>query len=172
MAQGCKKDLDILQLAQAQGMDPPSHHFEERTFKMIRYVLLLQPLFLPLPISLNLGVFGLYSWHFPLFLRDGFLSWFVLFPCSSVSSEDQLRRNVLLKKSWQVSMASWSGSGSGGAGMLGWMHFFVFIFSQDIFWTQQHRNAPSYCQGDKPTSSARYESAKWWGLLPWVCRGR
>uniref|UniRef100_A0A8B9TKI5 Coiled-coil and C2 domain containing 1B n=1 Tax=Anas platyrhynchos TaxID=8839 RepID=A0A8B9TKI5_ANAPL len=36
LAQGCKKDLDILQLAQAQGMDPPSHHFEERTFKMIR----------------------------------------------------------------------------------------------------------------------------------------
>uniref|UniRef100_A0A672U5A8 Coiled-coil and C2 domain-containing protein 1B n=1 Tax=Strigops habroptila TaxID=2489341 RepID=A0A672U5A8_STRHB len=36
MAQGCKKDMDILQLARAQGMDPPSHHFEERTFKMIR----------------------------------------------------------------------------------------------------------------------------------------
>ncbi|NXU90350.1 C2D1B protein, partial [Xiphorhynchus elegans] len=36
MAQGCKKDMEILQLARAQGMDPPSHHFEERTFKMIR----------------------------------------------------------------------------------------------------------------------------------------
>ncbi|KFV58020.1 Coiled-coil and C2 domain-containing protein 1B, partial [Tyto alba] len=36
LAQGCKKDMDILQLARAQGMDPPSHHFEERTFKMIR----------------------------------------------------------------------------------------------------------------------------------------
>ncbi|XP_009870318.1 PREDICTED: coiled-coil and C2 domain-containing protein 1B, partial [Apaloderma vittatum] len=36
LAQGCKKDVDILQLARAQGMDPPSHHFEERTFKMIR----------------------------------------------------------------------------------------------------------------------------------------
>ncbi|NWU14809.1 C2D1B protein, partial [Cephalopterus ornatus] len=36
LAQGCKKDLEILQLARAQGMDPPSHHFEERTFKMIR----------------------------------------------------------------------------------------------------------------------------------------
>ncbi|XP_074732152.1 coiled-coil and C2 domain-containing protein 1B isoform X2 [Strix uralensis] len=36
LAQGCKKDTDILQLARAQGMDPPSHHFEERTFKMIR----------------------------------------------------------------------------------------------------------------------------------------
>ncbi|NWZ84845.1 C2D1B protein, partial [Poecile atricapillus] len=36
LAQGCKKDMEILQLAQAQGMDPPSHHFEERTFKMIR----------------------------------------------------------------------------------------------------------------------------------------
>ncbi|NXD77257.1 C2D1B protein, partial [Halcyon senegalensis] len=36
LAQGCKKDMDILRLARAQGMDPPSHHFEERTFKMIR----------------------------------------------------------------------------------------------------------------------------------------
>ncbi|XP_010002325.1 PREDICTED: coiled-coil and C2 domain-containing protein 1B [Chaetura pelagica] len=36
MAQSCKKDMDILQLARAQGMEPPSHHFEERTFKMIR----------------------------------------------------------------------------------------------------------------------------------------
>ncbi|NXT54851.1 C2D1B protein, partial [Pluvianellus socialis] len=36
LAQGCKRDMDILQLARAQGMDPPSHHFEERTFKMIR----------------------------------------------------------------------------------------------------------------------------------------
>ncbi|XP_061859422.1 coiled-coil and C2 domain-containing protein 1B [Colius striatus] len=36
LAQGCKKDMDILQLARAQGMEPPSHHFEERTFKMIR----------------------------------------------------------------------------------------------------------------------------------------
>ncbi|NXW08035.1 C2D1B protein, partial [Fregetta grallaria] len=39
LAQGCKKDMDILQLARAQGMDPPSHHFEERTFKMIRYAM-------------------------------------------------------------------------------------------------------------------------------------
>lgn len=37
LAQICKKDLDILQLAQAQGLDPPSHHFEERTFKIVRY---------------------------------------------------------------------------------------------------------------------------------------
>lgn len=37
LAQSCKKDLDILQLAQAQGLDPPSHHFEERTFKIVRY---------------------------------------------------------------------------------------------------------------------------------------
>ncbi|NXG14444.1 C2D1B protein, partial [Grallaria varia] len=36
LAQGCKKDMEILQLARAQGKDPPSHHFEERTFKMIR----------------------------------------------------------------------------------------------------------------------------------------
>lgn len=36
LAQGCKKDLEILQLAQAQRMDPPSHRFEERNFKIIR----------------------------------------------------------------------------------------------------------------------------------------
>ncbi|XP_066479241.1 coiled-coil and C2 domain-containing protein 1B isoform X2 [Tiliqua scincoides] len=36
LAQTCKKDLDILQLAQAQGLDPPSHHFQERTFKIVR----------------------------------------------------------------------------------------------------------------------------------------
>ncbi|KAH0618617.1 hypothetical protein JD844_017992 [Phrynosoma platyrhinos] len=36
LAQNCKRDLDILQLAQAQGLDPPSHHFEERTFKIVR----------------------------------------------------------------------------------------------------------------------------------------
>uniref|UniRef100_A0A8D0L9A9 Coiled-coil and C2 domain containing 1B n=1 Tax=Sphenodon punctatus TaxID=8508 RepID=A0A8D0L9A9_SPHPU len=36
LAQNCQKDLEILQLAQAQGLDPPSHHFEERTFKIVR----------------------------------------------------------------------------------------------------------------------------------------
>lgn len=47
---------------------------------------------------------------------------------------------------------------------------FVFIFSQDIFWAQQHRDAPSYCPGDKPTSSTRYELRRTCGL--WVSRGR
>ncbi|XP_064415879.1 coiled-coil and C2 domain-containing protein 1B isoform X2 [Latimeria chalumnae] len=36
MAEDCKKNLQILQLAQAQGLDPPKHHFQERTFETVR----------------------------------------------------------------------------------------------------------------------------------------
>ncbi|KAM6129266.1 coiled-coil and C2 domain-containing protein 1B isoform 2-T3 [Phoenicopterus ruber ruber] len=63
LAQGCKKDMDILQLARAQGMDPPSHHFEERTFKMIRifselnstemHLLIVRGINLPAPPEYN-----------------------------------------------------------------------------------------------------------------------
>lgn len=37
LAQDRKKQLEILQLAQAQGLDPPSHHFELKTFQTVRY---------------------------------------------------------------------------------------------------------------------------------------
>ncbi|NWX49200.1 C2D1B protein, partial [Steatornis caripensis] len=65
LAQGCKKDMDILQLARAQGMDPPSHHFEERTFKMIRifselnstemHLLIVRGINLPAPPGVSPG---------------------------------------------------------------------------------------------------------------------
>lgn len=37
LAQDRKKQLEILRLAQAQGLDPPSHHFELKTFQTVRY---------------------------------------------------------------------------------------------------------------------------------------
>lgn len=36
LAQDRRKQLEILQLAQAQGLDPPSHHFELKTFQTVR----------------------------------------------------------------------------------------------------------------------------------------
>lgn len=36
LAEDRKKQLEILQLAQAQGLDPPSHHFELKTFQTVR----------------------------------------------------------------------------------------------------------------------------------------
>lgn len=36
LAQDRKKQLEILQLAQAQGLDPPGHHFELKTFQTVR----------------------------------------------------------------------------------------------------------------------------------------
>lgn len=36
LAQDRKKQLEILQLAQAQGLEPPSHHFELKTFQTVR----------------------------------------------------------------------------------------------------------------------------------------
>uniref|UniRef100_A0A8C4TDV0 Coiled-coil and C2 domain-containing protein 1B n=1 Tax=Erpetoichthys calabaricus TaxID=27687 RepID=A0A8C4TDV0_ERPCA len=36
MAEGCKTSLGILKLAQAQGLEPPKHHFEERTYQIVR----------------------------------------------------------------------------------------------------------------------------------------
>ncbi|XP_041127098.1 coiled-coil and C2 domain-containing protein 1B-like isoform X2 [Polyodon spathula] len=36
MSEDCKKNLAILKLAQAQGLDPPRHHFEKRTYSIVR----------------------------------------------------------------------------------------------------------------------------------------
>ncbi|XP_067846315.1 coiled-coil and C2 domain-containing protein 1B isoform X2 [Heptranchias perlo] len=36
MAADCKKNIEILKLGQAQGLDPPKYHFEERTFQTVR----------------------------------------------------------------------------------------------------------------------------------------
>ncbi|XP_050817620.1 coiled-coil and C2 domain-containing protein 1B [Gopherus flavomarginatus] len=78
LAQGCKKDLEILQLAQAQGMDPPSHHFEERTFKIIRifselnstemHLIIVRGINLPVPPGVtpnDLDAFVKFEFHYP-----------------------------------------------------------------------------------------------------------
>ena len=44
LAQDRKKQLEILKLAQAQGLDPPSHHFELKTFHTVRYQSLREPM--------------------------------------------------------------------------------------------------------------------------------
>ncbi|KAM9324695.1 coiled-coil and C2 domain-containing protein 1B [Gastrophryne carolinensis] len=36
MAEDCKKNCDILHLSQAQGLDPPPYHFEDKTLKIVR----------------------------------------------------------------------------------------------------------------------------------------
>ncbi|XP_076837825.1 coiled-coil and C2 domain-containing protein 1B isoform X2 [Brachyhypopomus gauderio] len=36
MAERCKKSLDIVKLAQNRGLDPPRHHFEEKTYRTVR----------------------------------------------------------------------------------------------------------------------------------------
>ncbi|KAL8178669.1 UNVERIFIED_CONTAM: hypothetical protein K2H54_054794, partial [Gekko kuhli] len=78
LAQSCKKDLDILQLAQAQGLDPPSHHFEERTFKIVRifselnstemHLIIVRGINLPAPPGVapnDLDAFVKFEFHYP-----------------------------------------------------------------------------------------------------------
>ncbi|XP_066508393.1 coiled-coil and C2 domain-containing protein 1B-like isoform X1 [Hoplias malabaricus] len=36
MAERCKKSLEILKLSQNRGLEPPKHHFEERTYRTVR----------------------------------------------------------------------------------------------------------------------------------------
>ncbi|XP_053325415.1 coiled-coil and C2 domain-containing protein 1B [Spea bombifrons] len=36
MAEDCKKNSEILQLSQAQGLEPPPYHFEDKTLKIVR----------------------------------------------------------------------------------------------------------------------------------------
>ncbi|XP_042321669.1 coiled-coil and C2 domain-containing protein 1B isoform X2 [Sceloporus undulatus] len=78
LAQNCKRDLDILQLAQAQGLDPPSHHFEERTFKIVRifselsstemHLIIVRGINLPAPPGIapnDLDAFVKFEFHYP-----------------------------------------------------------------------------------------------------------
>uniref|UniRef100_A0A3B5MWQ6 C2 domain-containing protein n=1 Tax=Xiphophorus couchianus TaxID=32473 RepID=A0A3B5MWQ6_9TELE len=37
MAESCKKSLDVLKLAQSRGLPPPPHHFEEKSFRTVRW---------------------------------------------------------------------------------------------------------------------------------------
>ncbi|XP_026562876.1 coiled-coil and C2 domain-containing protein 1B isoform X1 [Pseudonaja textilis] len=78
LAQHCKKDLEILQLAQKQGLDPPSHHFEERTFKIVRifselsstemHLIIVRGINLPAPTGVvpnDLDAFVKFEFHYP-----------------------------------------------------------------------------------------------------------
>ncbi|XP_060087794.1 coiled-coil and C2 domain-containing protein 1B [Heteronotia binoei] len=78
LAQSCKKDLDILQLSQVQGLDPPSHHFEERTFNIVRifselnstemHLIIVRGINLPAPPGVapnDLDAFVKFEFHYP-----------------------------------------------------------------------------------------------------------
>ncbi|KAM6456453.1 coiled-coil and C2 domain-containing protein 1B [Liasis olivaceus] len=78
LAQHCKKDLEILQLSQKQGLDPPSHHFEERTFKIVRifselsstemHLIVVRGINLPAPAGVapnDLDAFVKFEFHYP-----------------------------------------------------------------------------------------------------------
>ena len=36
MAEGCKKSLEVLKLAQSRALPPPKHHFQEISFHTVR----------------------------------------------------------------------------------------------------------------------------------------
>ncbi|XP_069498299.1 coiled-coil and C2 domain-containing protein 1B [Ambystoma mexicanum] len=78
LAQNCKKNVDILQLAQAQGLDPPPHHFEEKTFKIVRIfaelsstemlLIIVKGINLPSPSGVatnDLDAFVKFEFHYP-----------------------------------------------------------------------------------------------------------
>uniref|UniRef100_A0A5F4WFQ5 Coiled-coil and C2 domain-containing protein 1B n=1 Tax=Callithrix jacchus TaxID=9483 RepID=A0A5F4WFQ5_CALJA len=78
LAQDCKKQLEILQLAQAQGLDPPGHHFELKTFQTVRifselnstemHLIIVRGLNLPAPPGVtpdDLDAFVRFEFHYP-----------------------------------------------------------------------------------------------------------
>ncbi|PNJ53886.1 CC2D1B isoform 7, partial [Pongo abelii] len=78
LAQDCKKQLEILQLAQAQGLDPPSHHFELKTFQTVRifselnstemHLIIVRGMNLPAPPGVtpdDLDAFVRFEFHYP-----------------------------------------------------------------------------------------------------------
>ncbi|XP_029473401.1 coiled-coil and C2 domain-containing protein 1B isoform X1 [Rhinatrema bivittatum] len=78
LAQDCKKSLEILQLTQAQGLDPPPYHFEERTFKIVRIfselsstemlLIIVRGINLPAPSGVSpndLDAFVKFEFHYP-----------------------------------------------------------------------------------------------------------
>ncbi|XP_062961203.1 coiled-coil and C2 domain-containing protein 1B isoform X2 [Cynocephalus volans] len=78
LAQDRKKQLEILQLAQAQGLDPPSHHFELKTFQTVRifselnstemHLIIVQGMNLPAPPGVtpdDLDAFVRFEFHYP-----------------------------------------------------------------------------------------------------------
>nr|XP_044995189.1 coiled-coil and C2 domain-containing protein 1B [Jaculus jaculus] len=78
LAQDRKKQLQILQLAQAQGLDPPSHHFEVKTFQTVRifselnstemHLIIVRGMNLPAPPGVtpdDLDAFVRFEFHYP-----------------------------------------------------------------------------------------------------------
>ncbi|XP_068949100.1 coiled-coil and C2 domain-containing protein 1B-like [Petaurus breviceps papuanus] len=78
LAQDRKRQLEILQLAQAQGLDPPSHRFEEKTFQTVRifselnstemHLLIVRGMNLPAPPGVtpdDLDAFVRFEFHYP-----------------------------------------------------------------------------------------------------------
>ncbi|XP_027693825.1 coiled-coil and C2 domain-containing protein 1B [Vombatus ursinus] len=78
LAEDRKKQLEMLQLAQAQGLDPPSHHFEEKTFQTVRifselnstemHLLVVRGMNLPAPPGVtpdDLDAFVRFEFHYP-----------------------------------------------------------------------------------------------------------
>ncbi|KAM4872132.1 coiled-coil and C2 domain-containing protein 1B [Thomomys bottae] len=78
LAEDRKRQLDILQLAQAQGLDPPSHHFELKTFQTVRifselnstemHLIVVRGMNLPAPPGVtpdDLDAFVRFEFHYP-----------------------------------------------------------------------------------------------------------
>ncbi|KAF6344158.1 coiled-coil and C2 domain containing 1B [Rhinolophus ferrumequinum] len=78
LADDRKKQLEILQLAQAQGLDPPSHHFELKTFQTVRifselnstemHLVIVRGMNLPAPPGVtpdDLDAFVRFEFHYP-----------------------------------------------------------------------------------------------------------
>ncbi|XP_013377070.1 PREDICTED: coiled-coil and C2 domain-containing protein 1B isoform X2 [Chinchilla lanigera] len=78
LAHDRKKQLEILQLAQAQGLDPPSHHFELKTFQTVRifselnstemHLIVVRGMNLPAPPGVtpdDLDAFVRFEFHYP-----------------------------------------------------------------------------------------------------------
>ncbi|XP_020843432.1 coiled-coil and C2 domain-containing protein 1B isoform X2 [Phascolarctos cinereus] len=78
LAEDRKKQLEMLQLAQAQGLDPPSHRFEEKTFQTVRifselsstemHLVVVRGMNLPAPPGVtpdDLDAFVRFEFHYP-----------------------------------------------------------------------------------------------------------
>nr|XP_057918154.1 coiled-coil and C2 domain-containing protein 1B isoform X2 [Doryrhamphus excisus] len=76
MAEFCKKSMEVLKLSQTQGLPPPKHHFEDRTFHMVRMfpdlsstemvVLIVKGMNLPAPSGIQTGDLDAYvKFDFP-----------------------------------------------------------------------------------------------------------
>lgn len=78
LAQDRKKQLEILRLAQARGLDPPGHHFQLKTFQTVRifselnstemHLIIVRGMNLPAPSGVtpdDLDAFVRFEFHYP-----------------------------------------------------------------------------------------------------------